>query len=35
MMDDFIVIGFFVASGFFLCKGIDWIRGWIRRKFNG
>ena len=31
MMDDFIVIGFFVAVGFFLCKGVDWIRS----KFNG
>ena len=31
MIEDFIIIGFLVALGFLLCKGIDW----IRRKFNG
>lgn len=31
MIDDFIVMGVFMAVGFFICKGVDW----VRRKFNG
>ncbi len=31
MIDDFLVMGFFVSVGYLLCMGVNW----IRRKFNG
>lgn len=32
MIDDFIVIGFFMAVGFLLCKGIDRVKKFFRER---